>query len=543
MFGISFHVFHALHYKFLNFIIVVAVVEYNLDNLPYKNFEWIQGHAQDIDIANRIVRVRTTDGESCINVEVPYDFLCIATGARPRRLLDSPYVYVVRDIDSVQKLAERLKSARSVVIVGNGGIALDLADTLRGLDVTWLVRHGCIGDAFFDTDASRFLLDELRLRRMLESNRGCSPIKVETCKGAVDSPAARGGGCDNSDETAALNVEGARSDNSGDGVPLSYGSSYAAPRTTLEPAGHAVGPTWSSTLPFKKPLREGCFRLELEAEVIAIHPSKRKAGCESSYTPSTHSYDLEESHGLKEGKYTKLVEPYEQLEITLSHGELILADVIISAIGVDPAVEWVPKGITKGDDGGIVVNKDMRTNVSNIFAAGDACTANFDSSFAPHWFQMRLWTQARTMGVWAAHSMLGIGDQTGIDVGFEVFTHATRFLGKKIVLLGLYNGQGLEHVPEEDLVSYSREIGSFKAENLIDSTTKRSVDSCRIQEIIDHRTFVRVLLLRGRVQGAVLIGETDLEETMENLIYDAIDVSSLGASILDPDVELDHIFD
>lgn len=50
--------------------------------------------------------------------------------------------------------------------------------------------------------------------------------------------------------------------------------------------------------------------------------------------------------------------------------------------------------------------------------------------------------------------------------------------------MGLYNGQRLEGEPEDDMVSYSR-------------VTEGS-----------DRTFVRILLLRGRVQGAVMIGET-----------------------------------
>ena len=55
--------------------------------------------------------------------------------------------------------------------------------------------------------------------------------------------------------------------------------------------------------------------------------------------------------------------------------------------------------------------------------------------------------------------------------------------------------------------------------------------------------FVRVLLLSGRLVGAVLIGETDLEETFENLILDGLDLSAYGPDLLDPDMEIDHIFD
>lgn len=56
-------------------------------------------------------------------------------------------------------------------------------------------------------------------------------------------------------------------------------------------------------------------------------------------------------------------------------------------------------------------------------------------------------------------------------------------------------------------------------------------------------SFVRVLLLRGKMIGAVLIGATDLEEAFQNLILDGLDISSFGADILDPELEIDHMFD
>lgn len=52
-------------------------------------------------------------------------------------------------------------------------------------------------------------------------------------------------------------------------------------------------------------------------------------------------------------------------------------------------------------------------------------------------------------------------------------------------MLGLYNGQRLEEEAEENVVSYSRIGGTA-----------------------EERTFVRVVLVRGRVQGAILIGDT-----------------------------------
>ena len=60
------------------------------------------------------------------------------------------------------------------------------------------------------------------------------------------------------------------------------------------------------------------------------------------------------------------------------------------------------------------------------------------------------------MGIYAAHCMLGSTADTGTSFAFELFTHATRFMGQKVVLLGLYNGQRLEKEPESGIVMYSR---------------------------------------------------------------------------------------
>ena len=47
----------------------------------------------------------------------------------------------------------------------------------------------------------------------------------------------------------------------------------------------------------------------------------------------------------------------------------------------------------------------------------------------------------------------------------------------------------------------------------------------------------------GRMQGAILIGETDLEETFENLILNQIDLSVYGVDLLDPNIDIEDYFD
>lgn len=213
----------------------------------------------------------------------------------------------------------------------------------------------------------------------------------------------------------------------------------------------------------------------------------------------------------------------EKIKVLLSNGKEYCVDMVVSAIGVDPApaVAWVPPCVHRSPtDGGILVDTSMKTSVPDVYAAGDACTL-IDDSKTP-WFQMRLWSQARSMGLRAAHCMLHVEDQMASDLPFEMFVHVTWFLGKRVIFLGCYNGQKLEecHGTDDRIRLYSRVAGSHH-----------------------DRNFVRVVLHDGRVRGAICIGETGLEETLENLILDGIDVSAFGADILDPDAGIDDVFD
>lgn len=50
-------------------------------------------------------------------------------------------------------------------------------------------------------------------------------------------------------------------------------------------------------------------------------------------------------------------------------------------------------------------------------------------------------------------------------------------------------------------------------------------------------------MVDGRMHGALLIGETDLEETFENLILNQMDLSSYGEDLLDPSIDIEDYFD
>lgn len=54
---------------------------------------------------------------------------------------------------------------------------------------------------------------------------------------------------------------------------------------------------------------------------------------------------------------------------------------------------------------------------------------------------------------------------------------------------------------------------------------------------------MKVVLHDGRLQGAILIGETDLEETFENLILNQTDLTPFKDHLLDPNIDIEDFFD
>ncbi len=52
-----------------------------------------------------------------------------------------------------------------------------------------------------------------------------------------------------------------------------------------------------------------------------------------------------------------------------------------------------------------------------------------------------------------------------------------------------------------------------------------------------------VLNEEGRLEGALLIGDTGLEETFENLILNQVDLTPYGEDILNPDIDIEDYFD
>jgi len=175
-------------------------------------------------------------------------------------------------------------------------------------------------------------------------------------------------------------------------------------------------------------------------------------------------------------------------------------DLTCVAIGVNDYLPFTPSN---------VVNMNMQlAHDQNSYAAGDCCQLDWPEPERPYFFQMKLWSQAQLLGQWAAVCI--DHEQPYLDFTFNTFAHMTNFFGYKVVYLGLYR--------ETEDVSFNYRV------------TK-------------GLEYVKLVLRKGRVIGAVLIGDTDMEEVIEMLIQNEIDISMLEEDLLNPDIDLDHYFD
>lgn len=382
--------------------------------------------------------------EKCVlteqNRKISYKYLCLSTGARPNLITEtqsdiSKYVIGIRDTESVLEFQKRIKSSRKLAIVGNGGIASEIAFELKNIQVDWIIKDDHISSKFIDIGAAEFFKNNL-----IHKNEVARSPVVKRMQYHDEGNLGRGA---------------------------------------------ALGPDWHRLLDI-----EG--RLDTAPDSIKIHYHDE--------VKAIKRMDDSSEYPIK-------------VELVNSNDE-ILCDFVVSATGVLPDVNFNADDSFKlGPDGGIFVDSHMRTSLEHIYAAGDLCYAGWEHSNL--WFQMRLWTQARQMGMMAGKAMAAAFNNEEIyqDFCFELFGHVTKLFGYQVVLLGKFNGQGLNNKYEVVL------------------------------RITPGKEYIKYVMVDGKLQGAILIGDTGLEETCENLILNQLDLSAFGEDILNPDVDIEDYFD
>lgn len=252
--------------------------------------------------------------------------------------------------------------------------------------------------------------------------------------------------------------------------------------------GASLGPDWSSSIDFGQSSNHGNLEIVTDDEVVGL----------SLLTGGDHQLRLK----------TKANAYYD-------------CDLAIMAIGVVPNKINI-LGVQSLDlseaDGGIIIDSQMQTSIPKIYAAGDvvSCERWPESDL---WFQMRLWSQAKQMGHYAAQCIDAdlSNEDPKLYFNFDCFTHCTSFFGHKLVLLGRFNDQ-------------ARKSDADNLEALV--------------RVDPMKHYVKILVNpAGQIVGSLLIGDTGLEETIENLIHDRLDVSEYKYELLDDRVDIEDYFD
>ncbi|VDP41157.1 unnamed protein product [Heligmosomoides polygyrus] len=96
---------------------------------------------------------------------VKYDRLCIASGAQPIEPFHNEKVLTIRDTDSAEELQRRLKGAKRIAVVGNGGIATEVVFEIKGVSITWIIRDDSISSVFFRPAIAEFFQKRVEIGR------------------------------------------------------------------------------------------------------------------------------------------------------------------------------------------------------------------------------------------------------------------------------------------------------------------------------------------------------------------------------------------
>ncbi|RNA02983.1 pyridine nucleotide-disulfide oxidoreductase domain-containing 1, partial [Brachionus plicatilis] len=116
----------------------------------FKNLTILTKIVSDLDAKNHILKCSD-------NSEFKYKKLCVCTGGRPKLINENnPYVLGIRDTETVFKFQSKLKSAKQIIIVGNGGIATELVYEIQNCNLIWVIKDSHISHTFFDPHSAKF---------------------------------------------------------------------------------------------------------------------------------------------------------------------------------------------------------------------------------------------------------------------------------------------------------------------------------------------------------------------------------------------------
>jgi NAD(P)H-nitrite reductase large subunit len=177
-------------------------------------------------------------------------------------------------------------------------------------------------------------------------------------------------------------------------------------------------------------------------------------------------------------------------------------DMVLLAVGVRPSISLArDAGIAIGDMGGIKTDAQMRTNIENIYAAGDVCET-FDIARNTH-FINAIWPMAVEEGKVAGLNMAG---RRSAFPGSVRMNSIGNFIGFPAMSMGVTH-------PSE--CSYADE-------------------NCYFEEIKNRtkNVYKKIILKNGTIIGAIFVGQTQKSGIITTLMRKQVDVSEFIPALM-----------
>lgn len=224
--------------------------------------------------------------------------------------------------------------------------------------------------------------------------------------------------------------------------------------------------------------------VEMQDRMLSIQLDERAA---LTYQKAYDTYGVKQYYGV--GVKELIVDEEENIkEILLSNGEYIPCDLLVCCAGVRSNVEFLQDTPVECDKFGLIIDSRGRTNIEDIYGAGDV------TGRGP------IWSVATKEGLVAADNMTGADTEM---TDFFASKSTMNFLGIPTMSLGI-------NTPPDD---------TYKIESEED----------------DAGNYKKVIHKDGKIYGAILQGNISYGGVLTQLIAREIDISKIKKPLFNVD--------
>lgn len=208
--------------------------------------------------------------------------------------------------------------------------------------------------------------------------------------------------------------------------------------------------------------------------------------------------------------------------VRLKSGKEVDCQIVGVAIGVRPNIELV-KALPIEQDRGVMVNEFMQSSVPNIFAAGDIAQV-YDRWTKKHHLDI-LWPSAINEGRAAGYNMVDVARGHSPQFSYQKGSpfNAALLYGIHLTVIGQISGNLKEN--EGEALSYLSR-GSSQVWTAPFSSSYRSAWN------EEGSNSIRIVMDKGRVVGALILGEQRLADPLRELIQQEVDLSAHQEQLL-----------